>query len=193
MAVDVDPPENFLDQFREGDKWVNPDNTLTPQARHYLEQAFFFSNSVWEKLGGPEDEIANTAIRESYAWDTASDDSRIRSAEISQLYPAEQVVERPFNYQVESAPKEFRCFTVSGGSYTAIDHDYINAKSSALICFPEYPSINATFTTRNGDGSMISLNGNGRMLNGCSTGIIDEKDASIDWHYFIDTDEWFSK
>ena len=72
-------------------------------------------------------------------------------------------------------------------------HDFINAKSNALIYFPEYPEVNATFTIRNGDGSRITLYGNGKMLNGCSTGIIDDEETSIDWHYFIGTDEWFSK
>jgi len=185
MAIKVDPylyniPKAFLNHpDREVRAWFEYDNR--------------WKNDIWLRTGGGTDEIAATAIRESYAWDTNSDTSGIDSANVRQLFQSEQAIERPFNYHIEHAPKEWRNITITGGAYTALDHDFINAKGNALIYFPEYPEVNATFTVRNGDNSRITLVGNGKMLNGCSTGIIDNQETSIDWHYFIDSDEWFSK
>lgn len=73
MAIDLDPPESFLDQFREGAKWTTPDGTLTPQARHFLETLFRFNSGTWEKLGGPEDFISDGSAREFYPWKALKD------------------------------------------------------------------------------------------------------------------------
>ena len=70
MAVDVDPPENFLDQFQAGDKWTNPDGTLTPEARHWMENTFFFNNSMWERSGGADDDIAAASSDSNRKADT---------------------------------------------------------------------------------------------------------------------------
>lgn len=75
MAIDLDPPENFLDQFREGAKWTEPDGTLTSQARYFLETLFNFNSGTWEKLGGPEDFISDVSVREFYPWIPSRDDS----------------------------------------------------------------------------------------------------------------------
>lgn len=193
MATIVDPPEDFLDQFLEGDKWTNPDGSLTPQARHFLESLNRFNNDMWERSGGSDDEIAATSIRESYAWDTNSDDSELNGAKVQQLYPAEQVIERPFNYHIDHVPKEWRNITVTGGTYAALDHDFINAKSKAQITFPEYPDENSVIIIRNGDGSRINFDGNGRYVNRSKTGSLVLEGTAIEFHYFIDTNEWFAR
>ncbi|MBL4891461.1 MAG: hypothetical protein JKX91_06500 [Rhizobiaceae bacterium] len=59
MGIDVDPPEDFLDQFQEGDRWSNPDGTLTSEARYFLEGTSRFNSDVWEKLGGSDDSISD--------------------------------------------------------------------------------------------------------------------------------------
>jgi len=57
MAIDVDPPENFLDLFLEGVAWTNKDGTLTGEARYYLENQFRFDSDMWERSGGSEDTL----------------------------------------------------------------------------------------------------------------------------------------
>ena len=168
------------------DEFFTPDGRPTLRFIKWIE-------SITSGTNTSTAEITNVSVRESYAWDTNSDTSGIDSANVRQLFQSEQVIERPFNYHIEHAPKEWRNITVTGGTYTALDHDFINAKANAQITFPEYPEVNAIFTVRNSDNSRITLVGNGKMLNGCSTGIIDNQETSIDWHYFIDSDEWFSK
>lgn len=74
MAIDLDPPEDFLDQFREGAKWTEPDGTLTSQARYFLETLFAFNSGTWEKLGGPEDFISDGSVREFYPWVPSKED-----------------------------------------------------------------------------------------------------------------------
>lgn len=59
MAVKVDPPENFLDQFKEGIKWVNEDGTLTNDARYHLDSQFRFDHDLWERTGGSNDTVSD--------------------------------------------------------------------------------------------------------------------------------------
>ena len=157
------------------DEFFTPDGRPTLRFIKWIE-------SITSGTNTSTAEITNVSVRESYAWDTSSNDTGLNGAKVQQLYP-----------YIEHAPKEWRNITVTGGTYTALGHDFINAKANALIYFPEYPEVNAIFTVRNGDNSRITLAGNGKMLNGCSTGIIDYEETCIDWHYFIDSDEWFSK
>jgi hypothetical protein len=77
--------------------------------------------------------------------------------------------------------------------YTAVSFDFINAKQRATIKFPEFPDENDVIIIRNGDGSVISLDGNGKDINGSSTGKLFRKGTSIEFHYFIDSDEWFAR
>ena len=83
----------------------------------------------------------------------------------------------------------FRAVTISG-SYTAVDHDFINAKLGGTITLPKYPEENTIVIIRNGDGSNIKLSGNGKSINGSSTGEIQQKGTALDIYYFIDSDEW---
>lgn len=87
---------------------------------------------------------------------------------------------------------EFNCIT-KNQNYTAVSHDFINAKSGATITLPEYPAKNSVIIVRNGDGSRIKLDGNSRNINGCLNGLIGNEGTAIEMHYFIDTNEWFAK
>lgn len=74
--------------------------------------------------------------------------------------------------------------------YTAQPFDFVNAKSGAVITFPRYPDSDSVIIIRNGDGSNIKLKGNGRNINGSTTGHIRNKTTAIQFYYFIDDDEW---
>ena len=123
-------------------------------------------------------EIVNTAIRESFPWPTGQ-----LASEVEQFtYPQPSFVETSV----------FRAATVTQ-NYTAQPNDFINAKSGATITFPLYPEENAVFIVRNGDGSSIKLEGNGRSINGSTTGTLNTQGTAIEFYYFIDTNEWFAK
>lgn len=86
----------------------------------------------------------------------------------------------------------FNAITITS-NYTANDYDFVNAKQGARITFPQFPQQNSVIIIRNGDGSGIRLDGNGKNINGSSTGSLTQQETSIEFYYFIESDEWFAK
>lgn len=156
-----------------------------PELAPFFNYLNLFLHDLWIRTGGGNDNVdtvtldANTfQIPELYGQIskvTSDVDAIIAGEDIA-------VIERV----------EFRAITVTS-NYTAVDHDFINAKSNATISFTQYPQENSVIIVRNGDGSDIGLDGNGRNINGSPTGSINRLSTSIEFHYFIDTDEWFAK
>jgi hypothetical protein len=77
-------------------------------------------------------------------------------------------------------------------NYTAQPSDFVNAKNNITVTFPEYPEQNSVIIIRNGDGSRITLNGNGRTINGEIGGYLYRQTTSIPFYYFIDDNEWIA-
>jgi hypothetical protein len=122
-------------------------------------------------------EIINTNVREAWPWPTTELPEESQKFTYPTLLPE---------------LKRFRAVTVTQ-SYTAVDHDFINAKQSSTITLPQYPEENSVIIVRNGDGSSIKLSGNGKKINGSSTGILQRKTTAIEFYYFIDSGEWVAK
>ena len=148
------------------------------EVRAYFEYLNRFLHDIWVRTGGSSDAIASAELKESYPWPTSS------LAEES-----ENVIQFP---TVTHEPKELRCYTVTADA-TVLPSDFVNCKNRATITFPLYPEENATVVIRNGDGSTIRMLGNGRKINGSSSGAIYRLKTTIEWSYFLDTDEWFAK
>lgn len=123
-------------------------------------------------------EIINTNVRETYPWPTDQLASEVERF----TYPQPSFVETSV----------FRAVTVTQ-NYTAQPNDFINAKSGATITFPLYPEENTVFIVRNGDGTSIKLLGNGRSINGSTTGTLSRQGTAIEFYYFIDSGEWFAR
>ena len=77
--------------------------------------------------------------------------------------------------------------------YAASNYDFINATQDSTITLVKYPVENSVIILRNGDGSRIKFSGNGKNINGSSSGSITRKGTAITLQYFIDTDEWFAR
>jgi len=92
---------------------------------------------------------------------------------------------------VVPARKEFNGIT-KNSNYTMLSFDFVNAKRGVIIKFPPYPGVNDLVKTRNGDGTMIPLDGNGKKLNGKNKEFLRKEGELIEWQYFIETDEWFA-
>ena len=122
-------------------------------------------------------EIINTNIRESFPWPIG-----LQAGDIEKRFNFPQVIE----------VKQFRAVTVTA-NHTASNHEFINAKFNSTITFPLYPQESDIIVIRNADGSDISLIGNGRNINGSSTGALSRQGTSIEFYYFLDSDEWFAK
>ena len=152
-------------------EFFTPDGIPTPRFMRWMENQTTATNDNIT-------EIVNTAIRESFPWPTGQ-----LASEVEQFtYPQPSFVETSV----------FRAVTVTQ-NYTAQPNDFINAKSGATITFPKYPDEGAVIVIRNGDGTDIKLAGNGKSLNGSSTGTLRRKGTAIEFYYFIDSDEWLAK
>jgi len=167
MAVRVDP---FLHP-------IPPELRKDKETRAFFEYFTRWAHDMWVRSGGGNDEIAAEATRELFPWDITEQDLD----NVSNL----------FQWQ-PSTTGQFRATTEST-DYTALPFDFVNATTGATITFPEYPQENDIIMIRNGDGSRIKLNGNGKTINGSSTGELSREGTAIEFYYFIDSDEWVAK
>ncbi|MDC0637506.1 hypothetical protein OAP25_02275 [Flavobacteriaceae bacterium] len=120
--------------------------------------------------------IVDAVITEKYPWPTQGIGDKAE-----------------FNYPSVNIPQpQFKAITVAS-NYTANDYEFINAKAGSTITLAKYPVENSAIIIRNGDGSVIKLNGNGKNINGSKTGITTQKGTAIEFHYFIDSNEWFAR
>jgi len=149
-----------------------------PEERAFFEYLNNFLFQLWKRTGGGDDAIASTDVAETYPWNF--------TAEI------ENDVQNLFQNSIDTGAGKLNCITVTT-SYSAAVNDFINAKNGATITFPQYPNDNEFFIVRNGDGSSIKLNGNGKSLNGDTTGTLSRQGTAIEFYYFIDADEWFAR
>lgn len=148
--------------------------TIGPFIRDILEML----RQTRDRTGGDTDVISSATIREGYPWQTPSTEDNSAAA----LYS-----------RVDRSVDGFRALTVSGGEYTAVNKDFINAKRGCKVFFPAQPEENAVIIIRNGDGTLINLDGNNKNINGSKKGYLRRKGTAIHFHYFIDTDEWFAR
>lgn len=151
-----------------------------PAVRNYFEYMNRFLHDLWVRTGGGDDAITNISVREAYPWDY-SDTESASSAVIQGLYSA-----------LMPEVRQFSAVTATS-DYTALAYDFVNAKNRIEVKFPQYPGENDVVIIRNGDGTRIKLSGNGKNINGQSSGEINLEGTSLTFQYFIDTDEWFAR
>jgi len=97
-----------------------------------------------------------------------------------------------YTWQVGEEEKKVTAVTKST-DYTARPFDFVNAKSGAAIAFPANPKEDDFIVIRNGDGTKITLSGNGKNMNGSATGELTTEGTAIEFYYFIASDEWFAR
>lgn len=157
-----------------------------PEVREFYRLFNHMIFQLWKRTGGGTDDVAGIGQE-------ASDNDNLASALIGQVAFLKMRLDDLDNIEPESIPQSpFICVTKSA-NYTAIDHNFVNAKNGATISLPQYPAENAVVIIRNGDDSNVRLSGNGKNINGSSAGNIYRKGTAIELHYFIDTDEWFAR
>lgn len=175
----VDPyifpiPEHFLNHpDQEVRDWFRYDNR--------------FKHDLWLRTGGPTDAIeggADTAI----SVDTQS--AQIR-AQVSSLI--DRVEQLEANREISITPpvniKDFNQILVTA-VYTAHDKDFISVQTSETVYLPLYPDANAVIIASNGHSSSITIDGNGRTINGTDQVRSSEKYTTIIFYYFQPSDEW---
>ena len=168
MATKVDPFVYPIPQELTKDK----------ETRVFFEYFVRWAHDMWVRSGGGDDAVAEATIQEVYPWPTSEEGT----GDVQNLY----------QNNIDTTLGKLRAVTVSE-AYTAQVNDFVNAKSCATITFPQYPDDGDIIVIRNGDGSSIKLAGNGKSLNGSTTGTLSRQGTAIEFYYFIDSDEWFSK
>ena len=151
------------------------------ETRNFFEYFVRWAHDIWIRTGGGNDDVADQSLRESYPW--LHDNSAYQEgSELYGLY-AGNSVEIP----------QYRAVTAVNTVYKALPYDFINATSKTIIRFPSTPTENCVIIIRNGDGSTIKLDGNGKKINGSYTGVLNREGTAIHFHYFLESDEWFAR
>ena len=157
---------------------------------------------LWRRSGAGVDLTAETILREVYAWEVDEGKSVIndtsspfytefQDSSNSDLFSVEDLPSSVVHFAPEHQEAGFNAIT-KATDYTLISFDYVNFTSNATATFPANPGQNDKVKIRKGGGNRIKLDGNGKDINGSSTGNIYNNGTSITFCYFIDTDEWFA-
>lgn len=162
---------------------LRPIAELSRSENNYHEQLERILQQIYRRVGGTTDTV-----------DGSVEESSANENQIAHLYGLIDALTRAVNDLSSDSVGQldtsgFRSKTVTS-SYTATDHDFINAKRGAVISLPQYPVENSVIIVRNGDGSAVGLNGSGKNINGSGTGSIQREGTALVLHYFIDSDEW---
>lgn len=171
MTVLVNPPP----QLRIPEQFLKD-----PISREFFKQTNTILFQLYNRTGGDTDLIDEG---QGLADDFNESITGINADEIAEDYQDD------FIYR--QATIEWNAVSKSN-SYTMVGYDFVNAKSNAQITFPLFPDENDQIRVRNGDGTLIKLLGNGRNINGSTSGFLRKKGTAITFIYFINTNEWFA-
>lgn len=86
-------------------------------------------------------------------------------------------------------PSIFRAVSVSV-DFDATDRDFVLANNGATIEAPASPPEGSVFRVSNADGSVITVSGNGRPINGETNITMQSQYLMLEFYYFIASDEW---
>ena len=182
MATKVDPFVYPLPKALTKDK----------ETRIFFEYLVRWAHDMWVRSGGGDDAIAEADVQETYPWNFAeSSESNVQSL-FTQQSELSNSVQNLYQNNIDTSIGKLTAITKTS-DYTAQPNDFINAKNGVTITFPNYPEEGSVIVIRNGDGSSIKLDGNGKSLNGSSTGTLRRQTRAVEFYYFIDSDEWFAK
>ena len=163
----------FIRKLRERAEFSSANNNYFDQLERILEQLYGFSTT--DLVGGVDESSAN------------ENQIALLLGLVSDLSVA--VADLASDTHGQLVPQEYRAVTVTT-NYTALDKDFVNAKSGATITLPQFPNENATIIIRNGDGSRVRILGDSKKINNSYIVDITRQGTSLTIQYFIDSDEW---
>ena len=182
MAVLVDPPENLLDQLKEGVKWVNEDGTLTKEARYHLETQFRFDYDMWERSGGSTDEIADATSSESFETSGLGAEFHELSDDNAQI---EDLIHNDIR-EFEAEIKTTHC--------TLVNRDFADLRRGVTATLDNKADANDQIITANGDGSDITICSTIEIRYKGQRGnsvIMRNEGTTLHWHLFANGSEQF--
>lgn len=175
-----------------------------PELRQWVTYLHKHLQQTWVKLGGSEDAIETTVVRDAYdstMYASGLEEAfrRIECLEKRNLYqPVNEEalkkiseLENGLSYGESPKIKELTTKTIDREEFTATDFMFVNATNNSTLTLPANPVTNSIviFTK---DATRFKLKGNGKKVNGSFSDIVFYKERlARQVHYFIDVDEWF--
>lgn len=169
-------------------KWLN-DPEIAPAIR-YLDRFLHDFKRVTET------NIVNTINRDGY-------DSTIGMVfgepgfrdEYSDPYSSVNKVESvQENYYTDQSinVRKLTAKVISNQTYTVVDNMFIKAKLGSIIKMPTTPSSDCVIYVHNGDGTLLTIDGNGKTINGDKKKFLRQKGSGLQIYYFIEDDEYIA-
>lgn len=146
-----------------------------------------WKHDIFQQLGGGNDLIGGSEEERS-AIDTEVKALNANFAKLARELDNLKREPEP----LPSIPRKLRAVSVNS-DYAALNDDFVNATAGSTITLPSSPKLDSRVVVRNGDGSSITIDGNGRNVNGKSSQKLKWQNNAIEFYYFINDDEWFAK
>ena len=170
MAERVNPPPQVSfpqnNPFRPGTR----EHGFTAMLITALNSQRIVIEQLWRRTGGGDDLVSDGEVQQFFNFETnlATDFNE----GFNQTY---QFVNE------ESEPLQVKA--VNGGVYNMLVGQWIKTTKDATLYFPQYAGAGDLIRITNTDGGIVALKGNGKTINGHTTGKIRRKERSIDFEY----------
>lgn len=172
--------------IRIPEKFIESDGTLTPEGRAWYDYDNRWKHDLWQLVTGGtgSDETGGTQ-------EASANENQIayNFGLIQDLLQRVEDLENDIQPQIDFT-KNFNNISTDV-DYTANDWDFVNVKGGKMVTLPLSPEENSVVIVRNGDGTTIKINANGKTINGEKNAVVIRQGTALFIHYFIDTDEWF--
>lgn len=175
MSERVNPPPSVTFPQRNPFDLRSKEGIFINQLIGALNSQRIIIEQLFRRSGSGEDLTSATTVRETYSWEV------------------DQSVNDDLNALFNTQDQELSFNAITKATdYTLVSFDYVNFTANATATFPQYPRENDKVKIRKGGGSEVKLNGNGKSINGSTTGSLYKDETNITFTYFIDSDEWFA-
>ena len=166
---------------------IHPFRQYSSEQNNLWKQLFLILDQIYVRTGGTTDEI------EEQLNLISANENQIAFVQALANYLQEQVNDLKADMMPLAKPVPDYNPVVTSVDYVAVDFDFVNAKNNCKVTFPQYPTVNSFLIIRVGDNSAIKIDGNGKKINGCYTGVLKNKGRTVKFFYFIDDDEWYAE
>ena len=167
---------------------IHPFRQYTDEQNNLWKQLFLILDQVYVRTGGTTDEI------EEQLDLISANENQIAFVKALADYLQSQVDDLKADMMPVFNPvPEWNDISISGGSYDLAPFDDVTATRGAVLTLPANPSPDEEITVRNGDGSNITIKGNGKQifyrLNKNNIKTVN-KGSILTFRYKIDIDKW---
>lgn len=157
---------------------------LPPQLRENLEVEDFFSTMIF---------YLNQVKNQVNTTETNTENNENVNDPFNDPYAGVPVINQP--REDEDVPQRLnypgvRTITIDGNIVEVLNGQIANASNGGVAVLATNPEEGYQVKIRNNDGSLIRINGNGRLINGNSVTSVTTKYQVRTVQYFIDTDDY---